>query len=37
MNPTLKLGLMVCGTLAVLWAFAWLSAEIINRLTKDDK
>jgi hypothetical protein len=37
MNPTLKLGLMVCGTLAVLWGFAWLSAEIITRLTKENK
>jgi hypothetical protein len=35
MNPTLKLGLMVMGTLVVLWSLAWVMAEVIDRLTKD--
>jgi hypothetical protein len=36
MNPTLKLGLMTFGTLAVLWAFAWVAAEVIYKLSKDN-
>lgn len=30
-----KLSLMVFGALAVLWAFAWVTAELIDYLTKD--
>ena len=35
MNPTLKLGLMVVAAYAVLYAVAYISAELIDRLTKD--
>jgi len=30
-----KLSLMVFGTLAVLWIFAWVTAELIDYLTKE--
>ena len=35
MNPTLKLGLMVVAAYTVLYAVAYISAELIDRLTKD--
>jgi len=35
MTPLEKLSLMVLGSLAVLWAAAWVIAEIITRLAKD--
>ena len=36
MDGTLKLGLMVVGTLLVLAAIAWVLSEVIIFLTKDD-
>jgi len=36
MNPTLKLGLMVVAAYAVLYAVAYLFAELIDKLTKED-
>jgi hypothetical protein len=36
MNSTLKLGLMVAGSLTVLWAFAWLMAQAIIKISKDN-
>ena len=36
MSPTLKLGLMVFGTLGVIYIVSYLIAEIIFRLTKED-
>lgn len=36
MNGTEKLGLMVLGSLAVLWAIAWVIVEITDILIKDE-
>ena len=36
MNPTLKLGLIVAAAYAVLYAVAYLSAELIDKLTKEE-
>ena len=36
MSPTLKLGLMVFGTLGVITIVSYLIAEIVFRLTKDE-
>ena len=36
MSPTLKLALMVFGTLGVIYIVSYLTAEIIFRLTKED-
>jgi hypothetical protein len=35
-NPTLKLALMIAGTYVVLYAIAYLTAEIIIRFTKEE-
>lgn len=35
-NPVLKLGLMVAGTYVVLYALAYLAAEIIIYFTKEE-
>jgi hypothetical protein len=37
MTPLEKLSLMVLGTLAVLWAVAWITAELIDYLIKEKK
>jgi hypothetical protein len=37
MDGTVKLGLMTAITLLGLWAVAWVLAEVINFLTKDDE
>jgi hypothetical protein len=37
MDGTLKLGLMTATTLLVLWAVAWVFAEVIIFLSKEDK
>jgi hypothetical protein len=37
MDPTLKLGLMVATTLLVLAAVAWVLAEVVTFLTKDNE
>jgi hypothetical protein len=37
MTPLEKLSLMVLGTLAVLWAAAWVVAETVVYFTKDEK
>ena len=36
MNGTLKLGLMVAATYAVLYAFAYIATEVIVKFTKED-
>lgn len=36
MNPTLKLGLMVVAAYVVLYAVAYLFAELTTRLTKEE-
>ena len=37
MDGTTKLGLMTTATIAALWALAWVVAELITYLSKDDK
>jgi len=36
MDGTLKLGLMTATTIIGLWAVAWVIAEVVVYLTKDD-
>ena len=36
MNPTLKLGLMVAAAYAVLYAAAYILAELVDRFTKEN-
>lgn len=35
MNPTLKLGFMVTVAYGILYAIAYILAELIDRFTKD--
>ena len=35
MDPTLKLGLMVAASIAVLYAFAYIATELIVKFTKE--
>ena len=37
MNGATKLGLMTATTLLVLWGIAWVLAEVIIFLSKEDK
>jgi len=37
MNGTAKLGLMTAITILVLWAVAWVAAEVIIYLSKENK
>jgi|APGre2960657373_1045057.scaffolds.fasta_scaffold554742_2 hypothetical protein len=37
MDGTIKLGLMTATTILGLWAAAWIVAEVIIYLSKEDK